>query len=140
MAETGKDMLAAEERMFGVLSEMFARYGSVIISPPVPASRAGLRLARDYLADNFAEEIGLEELADISGLSRAHLIRSFRKEYFITPHAFQTDIRIRQARRMLRSGMSPADTALNCGFADQAHFTRHFKARTGVTPAAFRNG
>ena len=85
-------------------------------------------------------EIGLEELTDISGLSRAHLIRSFRKEYFITPHAFQTDIRIRQARRMLRSGMSPADTALNCGFADQAHFTRHFKARTGVTPAAFRNG
>ena len=37
-------------------------------------------------------------------------------------------------------GVSPSDAALECGFADQAHLTRHFKARTGVTPAAFRKG
>ena len=34
--------------------------------------------------------------------SRAHLIRAFRREFFITPHAFQTDMRVRHARRMLR--------------------------------------
>jgi AraC-like DNA-binding protein len=34
----------------------------------------------------------------------------------------------------------PADVAFECGFADQAHFTRHFKARTGVTPGQFRTG
>ncbi|MDB5525542.1 MAG: helix-turn-helix domain protein [Rhizobium sp.] len=140
LTEAGTDPLAAEEAMFSVLSQMFARYGSVIITPPKTDDRTALRRARDYLADNFDADIGLEELADISGLSRAHLIRSFRKQYYITPHAFQTDIRIRNARRLLRSGMSPSDTANHCGFADQAHFTRHFKARTGVTPAVFRNG
>lgn len=140
LMQQGTDLLAAEVGMFSVLSAMFARYGSVIIAPPVGEDASGLARARDYLADNFAEDVGLEDLAEISGLSRAHLIRSFRKAYFITPHAFQTDIRVRQARRMLRTGMSPSETALNCGFADQAHFSRHFKARTGVTPAAFRRG
>lgn len=134
------DGLAAEEAMYGVLSEMFARYGSIILSPPKAIDSSGVRRARDYLADNFDADIGLEELAEISGLSRAHLIRAFRRAYFITPHAFQTDIRIRHARRLLRSGATPADVAMQCGFADQAHFTRHFKARSGVTPAVFRNG
>jgi AraC-like DNA-binding protein len=140
LTEAGTDPLAAEEGMYSVLSEMFARYGSVIIAPPGADDKNALRRARDYLADNFASEIGLEDLTDISGLSRAHLIRAFRKHYFITPHAFQTDLRIRHARRLLRGGATPSHTAMECGFADQAHFTRHFKARTGVTPAVFRNG
>ena len=79
-------------------------------------------------------------MAEVAGLSRAHLIRAFRREFFITPHAFQTDMRVRHARRLLRDGATPSDTALECGFADQAHMTRHFKARSGVTPAAFRKG
>jgi AraC-like DNA-binding protein len=74
----------------------------------------------------------------MAGLSRAHLIRAFRREFHITPHAYLTDIRIRRARHLLRQGESPASVALECGFADQAHFARHFKARTGVTPGQFR--
>jgi AraC-like DNA-binding protein len=96
--------------------------------------------ARDYLVENYADDIGLEELAAVAGLSRAHLIRSFRKEFHITPHSFLTDIRIRAARKRLRQGGQPAEIALECGFADQAHFTRHFKSRTGVTPGQFRVG
>jgi AraC-like DNA-binding protein len=140
LVEQGTDQLLAEEAMYVVLARMFGRYGSVILSPPSETGRTRAGRARDYIAANFSSEIGLEELADVAGLSRAHLIRAFRREFFITPHAFQTDMRIRQARRLLRDGASPTDAALECGFADQAHLTRHFKARTGVTPAAFRKG
>lgn len=140
LTEERKDPLAAEEGMFSVLAQMFARYGSFIIAPPKTEDRTGLRRARDFLADNFASEVALEDLVRVSGLSRAHLIRAFRKHYFITPHAFQTDMRIRNARRLLRSGAALSDVAAECGFADQAHLTRHFKARTGVTPAVFRAG
>ena len=140
LAEAGDEPLAAEEGMFTVLSSMFARYGSVIV-PPTPADDPSrLTRARDYLIEHYAEDVGLETLSKVADLSRAHLIRAFRRRFFITPHAFQTDVRIRQARRMLQSGASPSDTAFRCGFADQAHLTRHFKARTGVTPAAFRAG
>jgi AraC-like DNA-binding protein len=140
LAEEGSDPLAAEEGMFSVLARMFGRYGSAIIAPPKTVDQAGVRRARDYLADHFAADVALGDLVDISGLSRAHLIRAFRKHYFITPHAFQTDLRIRHARRLLRAGAAPSEVAAECGFADQAHFTRHFKARTGVTPAIFRHG
>jgi AraC-like DNA-binding protein len=140
LVEQGSDQLLAEEAMYGVLARMFGRYGSTIISPSAATGRAGISRARDYIAENYSSEIGLEELAGVAGLSRAHLIRAFRREFFITPHAFQTDMRVRHARRLLRDGASPSEAALECGFADQAHLTRHFKARTGVTPAAFRRG
>ena len=107
-------------------------------APIETRERTAVWRARDYLSDHFATDIGLEELAGIAGLSRAHLIRAFRKEFHITPHAFLTDIRIRRARALLSLGRSPADVAFACGFADQAHFTRHFKARVGITPGQFR--
>jgi AraC-like DNA-binding protein len=136
--ENGASQLEGEESMFSVLAAMFSRHGSRIIAPPKTEEPLAVRRARNYIVEHFDEEIALEDLARISGLSRAHMIRAFRKQYFITPHAFQTDQRIRHARRLLREGSAPADVAFRCGFADQAHFTRHFKARTGVTPAVFR--
>ncbi|MNL57460.1 DNA-binding transcriptional activator FeaR [compost metagenome] len=42
--------------------------------------------------------------------------------------------RLEQARRMIATGHSLAGAALETGFADQAHFTRHFKRAYGVTP------
>ena len=132
--------LEGEESMYCVLATMFARHGSEIIRAPDHNEPLAMRRVRDYITAHFDEEIGLETLAKVAGLSRAHMIRAFRKQYFITPHAFQTDMRIRHARHLLRTGATPSDTAAACGFADQAHMTRQFKARTGLTPAVFRAG
>ncbi|QRM54863.1 AraC family transcriptional regulator [Sinorhizobium sp. BG8] len=130
--------LEADESMFSVLAAMFERHGSLILAPVDTKERTAVFLARDYLVENYATDIGLEELAKVAGLSRAHLIRAFRKEFHITPHAFLTDKRIREARKLLQTGCPPAEVAFECGFADQAHFTRHFKARTGLTPGQYR--
>lgn len=138
--EEGAGALESEEGMFRVLAALFERYGSAVIAPVDTKERSAVGRARDYLMDNFETDIGLEELAKVAGLSRAHLIRAFRREYHITPHAFLTDKRVLEARKLLRAGRAPADVAFECGFADQAHFTRHFKARTGVTPGQFRAG
>jgi AraC-like DNA-binding protein len=136
--EAGKGALETAQAMFQVLDAMFRQHGSSIIVPADTRERSAMQRARDYLVENYASDIGLSELAAVAGLSRAHLIRAFRKEFHITPHAFLTDIRIRVARRRLQSGEHPAEIALECGFADQAHFTRHFKARTGITPGQYR--
>jgi AraC-like DNA-binding protein len=56
------------------------------------------------------------------------------------PHAFQIDLRIGEARRLLAAGEAPAGVAATCGFADQAHFTRTFRRAVGVTPARFARG
>lgn len=138
--ESGAGALESDEGMFSVLAALFARYGSTIVLPVDTKERSAVARARDYLIENFDSDVGLEELARVAGLSRAHLIRAFRREYHITPHAFLTDRRVIVARRLLREGRMPADVAVECGFADQAHFTRHFKSRTGVTPGQFRVG
>ncbi|OLP58560.1 AraC family transcriptional regulator [Xaviernesmea oryzae] len=132
--------LEGEESLYSVLVAMFARHGSSILTPAGGAEPKAVARARDYIAAHFTEEIGLEALAEVAGLSRAHLIRAFRRHYYITPHAYQTDLRIRFARQLLRQGKPPLEVALACGFADQAHLTRHFKARTGLTPAVYRAG
>lgn len=139
MMETGAGQLESDEAMFRVLAALFVRHGSMVLSQLASRERSAAGRVRDYLTAHFDSDIGLDELARIAGLSRAHMIRAFRREFFITPHAFLTDLRVREARRLLRLGQSPAEVALACGFADQAHFTRHFKARTGVTPGQFRH-
>ena len=80
----------------------------------------------------------LTELAQIARLSTYHLIRAFRAEIGLTPHAYLVDVRVRRARDLLRVGQAPAEVALGVGFADQAHLTRAFKSRIGVTPGAYR--
>lgn len=136
--EDGSSALEGEESMYSVLSAMFARHGSAIIAQQVFCEPKAVRRARDYIEAHFDREISLERLAREAGLSRAHLIRAFRKHYFITPHAYQTDLRVRHARQLLSAGAAPSETALACGFADQAHLTRQFKARVGLTPGQYR--
>ena len=138
--EEGGGALETEEGMFRVLAAIFSRYGRHAAVPVDTREHLAVSRVRDYLSDNFAADIGLDELAATAGLSRAHMIRAFRKAFHITPHAYLTDVRVRQARRLLTLGKPLADVALDCGFADQAHLTRHFKARVGVTPGRFRQG
>lgn len=80
----------------------------------------------------------LEQLAQLAGLSRYQLIRAFRTATGMTPHAYQLDQRIIQARSSLRAGEPPAALAQRLGFADQAHFQRVFKAHVGVTPGMYK--
>ncbi|OLP43751.1 AraC family transcriptional regulator [Rhizobium oryziradicis] len=132
--------LEEEEGMLGVLVAIFARHSQLRPAVTKTDQDAAVARARDYLHAHFADDVGLAQLAAIVGTSRAHLIRSFRAAFHITPHAYLTSLRIRAAQKQLSEGHSPIEVAFACGFADQAHFTRNFKARTGMTPAQFRRG
>ncbi len=63
--------------------------------------------------------------------------RRFREQTGVTPHAFQTNLRVEAARRMLAAGVPPAEVAAGCGFADQPHLTRVFKRAVGVSPGRY---
>ena len=93
--------------------------------------------ARDYLVDNYAENISLQDLARITNLSPFHFTRVFTRWFGMPPHAYQTQIRVLRAKGLLEQGRSIADIALRTGFADQSHLSRHFKRLTGVTPGQY---
>ncbi|MBP2602987.1 AraC-like DNA-binding protein [Acinetobacter calcoaceticus] len=82
--------------------------------------------------------ISLEELAQQVGLSRYAIIRLFKANVGLTPHAFQINLKINQARAQLKQGIPLAELAVNLGFSDQSHFHKAFKAHTGVTPRQFQ--
>lgn len=98
---------------------------------------AAVRRARAHLVEHWNRPLPLAELAAVAGLSRFELVRRFRRQLGVTPHAFQTNLRVERARALLGAGEPPARVAAECGFADQPHLTRTFKRVVGVTPGRF---
>ena len=106
---------------------------------PRPAAGPPLRAAarmRECLNEEGLH-IDLDTLAKHAGLSRFQALRAFKQRYGLPPHAYQLCLRIGHARKLLREGAAAADVAARCGFADQSHFTRHFKRLNGVTPVQY---
>ena len=101
------------------------------------AEHAPVRRARRHLSERWDERVTLAELAVAAGLSRFELVRRFREQNGVTPHAFQSNLRIDHARRLLAAGEAPAAVAATCGFADQSHLTRVFKRAVGVSPGRY---
>lgn len=80
----------------------------------------------------------LEELAAEAGLSPFHFQRMFRLVHGLSPHAHLEALRVAEAKRLMRDGVGLAEVADACGFCHQSHFTRAFRAATGLTPGAWR--
>jgi AraC-like DNA-binding protein len=103
----------------------------------VHAPQAAARL-RALLHERLAEPITVAALADEAGMDRFRLSRAFARAYGLPPHAYLLSLRLNQARQRLVAGEPPAAVAAACGFTDQAHLTREFRRRMGLTPGAYR--
>jgi AraC-like DNA-binding protein len=99
---------------------------------------AAARRIRAFLHDEYASQVTSAQLAAVAGRSRYAAYRAFQASYGLAPSAYQRQLRLRAARRLLASGVGPADAAASAGFADQAHLTRWFRRCYGITPGAYR--
>lgn len=84
--------------------------------------------------------LSLQQLAEEIGVSRYVIIRLFKSNLGLTPHAFQINLKIHQARQLLKTTTSISTLATELGFSDQSHFHKVFKAHTGVTPRQYQQG
>ncbi len=84
---------------------------------------------REYRVGDMARQVFL---------SKYDFIRAFKAEVGLTPHRFQLQNRVRKAQRLLEGSATVARAALDAGFCDQSHLTRHFEKWVGVTPAAYK--
>jgi len=108
---------------------------------PVPARRvdaAVIERARQFLDAERTRVVHSSELEAITGLTRYDLARQFRLMFGTSPHRYLLMRRLDLARRLILEARPLADVAGEAGFADQAHFTRVFKAAFGLTPARYR--
>jgi AraC-like DNA-binding protein len=130
------DEFEAESRLALVTTRLTAHLERLPDRPVRSDPRLAARL-RDLLDDHVAEGISLAEAATLLDAHPTHLVRAFRREVGIPPHRYLTGRRLDRARRMLLAGGRPAEVAVEVGFHDQAHLTRHFKRMLGVTPGAY---
>lgn len=93
----------------------------------------------DYIAQNYGQNIVLEDIAAQAGMSPFHFSRLFKQTIGQSPHQFVMAYRVEQAKKMLADLDRPMiDIAHACGFSDQAHFSRVFKHIQGNTPKNWR--
>ena len=137
LLEDGTDALAGEEALLRAYGHMLARHADLNVQA-VGREDGPVARTRRAIEARYEEDLSLADLAALAGLPRHHLIRAFRRETGLTPHAYLIDVRVRRARERLRRGESLGEVAAATGFCDQPHLTRAFKARLGVTPGAFR--
>ena len=104
---------------------------------PVGKERHYIKLIRDYLRSHYAGNVTLADLTLITNLSPFYLLRVFHNQVGVPPHEYQTQVRIAQARKLLRNGMSISQAALETGFFDQSHLSRNFKRIVGTTPGQY---
>ncbi len=97
--------------------------------------------ALKYMHDNYAEDIPMTYLAQLTGVTHQHFCRLFRSAMNMRPSDYLTGRRIDEAKRLLNENiLSAAEIAEVCGFRDPCYFSTVFKNHTGISPAAFRKG
>jgi AraC-like DNA-binding protein len=134
--DSDASLLAKQGMLLNIMAALIRRFSSwsgVIDRSTAPST---LDRAREYLHDRISEDVSLDDLGTETGLTKFHLLRAFRNRFGLPPHAYQLQQRVLRAKRLLKS-FSPSYVALECGFSDQSHFTRVFRAHTGTTPRRY---
>lgn len=98
-------------------------------------SQVTLTLVEEYINNHLHQDLKLDEIAAIAQISPYHFLRLFKQSMGITPHQYILQCRLHRAKHLLQSSdLSITEIAIQTGFCDQSHLTRHFKRTTGVTP------
>ena len=132
-----RDTFEAESRL-ALISDRLQRHlapGALPQGDHEPAPLAAD--LRDLLDARIDMGMSLEEAGVLLHAHPAHLVRCFKQTFGLPPHMYLTGRRMERARRLLIAGRHPAEIAVEVGFYDQSHLTRHFRRYFGITPARF---
>jgi transcriptional regulator GlxA family with amidase domain len=98
-----------------------------------------VRQAAHFIEQRMDDPPSLEAIARYVGLGRRQLERAFQQALGVSPMVFQRNLRLHYGRWLLEHSRVPVtQVALDCGFADGAHFSREFRGRFGTTPRQYK--
>ena len=137
------------------VSLLFADYVSLALGSHVAQAYGGMksvvalrqgglaawqeRRAKELISANLEGNLSTGDLARECSLSAGHFARAFRRSTGLSPHKWLVWCRVEKAHALLRDGgLSLAEIARACGFADQSHFTRAYTRLRGISPGAWR--
>lgn len=122
-------------QLFTFLSRCYSKSRS-------PQSKSLLKIAEaiSHIERRYTKPISLDELVEISGMSRRNFIRTFESTMGYPPITYLIRLRVRQACKLLhQSDLNITQIAMAVGFSDSNYFSRQFRSLTGVSPREFRS-
>ncbi|GAB6899369.1 helix-turn-helix domain-containing protein [Kineosporia succinea] len=133
--------LYADAVAAALVAHLVHRVGARAVSPVrAGALSAGeVRLVVDFMHEHLSEDVTLEQLSALVGLSKFHFLRLFRSATGETPARFLAKVRLRQgARSLSMTPESVAAVAIRCGYRSAGQFAAAFRREYGCTPRAYR--
>ncbi|OBZ18504.1 hypothetical protein A8L34_02685 [Bacillus sp. FJAT-27264] len=102
-------------------------------------SETALEFVKDYIEQHYQQELTIDHLARVAGISTRHFMRLFKKRYGYSAIDYLAVYRIERAQQLMRSGGQHRlrDIARHVGYHDDIYFRRKFKQISGVPPATF---
>lgn len=133
------DALLHDALLEAFLSSLLANADTRPIRLSNKLTDAELGRITEYCVEYLDDELRVERLGRLVGMSEAHFTRSFRRTTGESPYQFVLRLRLSQACELLVHPEVPiAEIAYSCGFSSQSHLTDLFRARIGVSPAQYR--
>ena len=97
-----------------------------------------LKIARQYMDENFLQVEDIAEIASVCNLSEFHFFRSFRQAFGITPYQYVLKKRLELSRILLQNKeLSLSKIAVQCNFPDLPTFSKAFKRQFSVAPTHY---
>ncbi|WP_028402138.1 AraC family ligand binding domain-containing protein [Ectobacillus panaciterrae] len=133
----GESEFKKEELFLYLLEELIQTHSDLTILSPASETSHEIKTVCNYLEENYTKTITLNDLSNLTGWSKYHLLRSFTKQKGISPYSYLETIRVNHAKKLLEQGVKPIEVTFLTGFSDQSHLTKFFKRLVGLTPKQY---
>ena len=132
-------MCHSQREVFSLLADYASSLVAHVVALKKSEGAKPVREAQKFIHGNFANPIGLESVSELAGFNPTYFSLLFKKETGMNFLEYLTDVRIREAKRLLSDPRKTiADVALDVGYNDVKHFSRVFTRSTGIHPSKYR--
>lgn len=90
------------------------------------------------MEEQYGENVGLNELANVLDMNPAYLSNLFREEVGVSYIKYLTDLRMQKAREFLEQGMKVTEVSEKVGYMNYRYFCEIFKKHEGITPNEYK--
>lgn len=127
------------DELFQYLSVMLNKSLDVIIEDKKQTDTKPIRLAKQYIQQNYMKPISLEDISNLVGFNAAYFSTLFKKENGSNYVNYLSEVRMNKAKELLReTNLNIAVVCEQVGYNDLKHFTKSFKKNTGIKPNEYR--
>lgn len=133
------DLCSAVPQLFDCLLNFIRESMESAMQDKKQAEKKPIRLAKQYIQQNFSKQISLEDVSNVAGFNASYFSMLFKKQSGQNFMEYLSEVRMNKAKELFKeTNLSVASICEQVGYSDIKHFTQGFKKFTGLKPNEFR--